>query len=135
MSNADDRGAIPQNSVDEAERSITRPGGIPGSSLPDRVLGLEWWRVEVERRLGTGVAQFTELKSAVNALQPKPRSFLSMLPFLVPVIILAGTMLWQAARYPDRKEFEAVRAELWQIRLEQVQSSAKLDLILKGAKP
>ena len=131
----DDQGAIPDEVADGPARNLTRPGGVPGTTVADRVLGLEWWRLEVERRLTAGVAQFTELKSAVNDLRPKPRSFVSMLPFLIPMIILAGTMLWQAARYPDRREFESVKTELAAIRLEQAQSTAMLNLLVKGAKP
>ena len=134
-----DEGAIPVEAIDEPARSLTRPGGLPGFTVQERVLGLEWWRLEVERRLAAGVNQFTETKQALGALQPKPRSFVSMLPFLIPVIILAGTMLWQAARYPDRREFDTklqtVQNDLSAIRLEQVQTTAKLDLILKGIKP
>ncbi len=136
---ADDTGAIPDELADEPERKLTRPGGVPGATVYDRVLGLEFWRLEVERRLHEGVATFEGIKREVGALQPKPRSFLSMLPFLIPVVILAGTMLWQAARYPDRREFDAklntVQADVAAIRLEQAQSTIKLDLLLKGRGP
>ena len=131
----DPEGAIPQQATDDEGRTLTRPGGLPGFTLQDRVLGLEWWRLEIERRLVAGVTQFTELKNGIGALQPKPRSFVSILPFLIPVIILAGTMLWQAARYPDRREFESLKTELSAIRVEQAQTSAKLDLLVRESKP
>ena len=135
----DDTGAIPDELTDGPARSLTRPGGVPGATVYDRVLGLEFWRLEVERRLHEGVATFEGIKREVGALQPKPRSFLSMLPFLIPVVILAGTMLWQAARYPDRREFDAklntVQADVAAIRLEQAQATIKLDLLLKGRNP
>jgi hypothetical protein len=135
----DDQGAIPDEVADDPARHLTRPGGVPGATVYDRVLGLEFWRLEVERRLHDGVSQFTDIKSEVNRLQPKPRSFTSMLPFLIPVVILAGTMLWQAARYPDRREFDAklntVQTDVAAIRLEQAQIAIKLDMILKGRLP
>ena len=82
----DEQGAIPDELTDGPARSLTRPGGVPGATVYDRVLGLEFWRLEVERRLHEGVATFEGIKREVGALQPKPRSFLSMLPFLIPGI-------------------------------------------------
>ena len=140
----DDPAAVSEQIQDEPLRRLTRPGGLPLTAVScqgvhDRVLGMEFWRLEVERRLSAGVSQFTELRNSMSALQPKPRSFTSMLPFLIPVVILAGTMLWQAARYPDRREFDAklntVQADVAAIRLEQAQSTIKLDLLLKGRNP
>jgi hypothetical protein len=126
-----DEGAIPEQLQDEPLRRLTRPGGLPANAascqgVHDRVLGMEFWRLEVERRLSAGVAQFTELKNSMSALQPKPRSFTSMLPFLIPVIILAGTMLWQAARYPDRREFEDVKVQMSSFRVEQAKTTEQL---------
>ena len=140
----DDPAAVSEQIQDEPIRRLTRPGGLPLTAVScqgvhDRVLGMEFWRLEVERRLHEGVATFEGIKREVGALQPKPRSFLSMLPFLIPVVILAGTMLWQAARYPDRREFDAklntVQADVAAIRLEQAQSTIKLDMLLKGRGP
>ena len=127
----DTPGAVPEQLQEEPVRRLTRPGGLPSSAascqgVHDRVLGLEFWRLEVERRLGVGNSQFGELQRALNALQPKPRSFTSMLPFLVPVIILAGTMLWQAARYPDRREFEDVKVQMSSFRVEQAKTTEQL---------
>ena len=140
----DDPAAVSEQIQDEPIRRLTRPGGLPLTAVScqgvhDRVLGLEFWRLEVERRLHEGVATFEGIKREVGALQPKPRSVLSMLPFLIPVVILAGTMLWQAARYPDRREFDAklntVQADVAAIRLEQAQATIKLDMLLKGRGP
>jgi ABC-type transporter Mla subunit MlaD len=55
-----------------------------------------------------------------------------MLPFLIPVIILAGTMLWQAARYPDRREFEDVKTQMNSFRVEQAKTTEQLTRALES---
>ena len=133
----DDPAAVSEQIQDEPIRRLTRPGGLPLTAVScqgvhDRVLGLEFWRLEVERRLHEGVATFEGIKREVGALQPKPRSFLSMLPFLIPVVILAGTMLWQAARYPDRHEFEDVKTQMNGFRVEQAKTTEQLTRALES---
>ena len=142
----DDTGAIPHEAVDDERRSLTSPGGLPGFSLPDRVLALEmslnaWERRQrdkdatTELRLREGAESFSELRRAVA---PKPLSLVKMLPVLVVAVLSLLGFVWAAARYPDRHEFDTklntVQADISAIRLEQVQTTIKLDMLLKGAK-
>ena len=71
-----DEGAVPREAVDDERRSLTQPGGHPGFSLPDRVLGLEYSLATFERhqreretatetRLREGAESFSELRRAV----------------------------------------------------------------------
>ena len=142
-----DDGAVPQEANDDERRSLTQPGGHPGFSLPDRVLALEmslnaWERRQrdkdatTELRLREGAESFSELRRAVA---PKPMSLVKMLPVLVVAVLSLLGFVWAAARYPDRHEFDTklntVQADISAIRLEQVQTTIKLDMLLKGAKP
>ena len=141
-----DDGAVPQEANDDERRSLTQPGGHPGFSLPERVLGLEYSLATLERhqreretatetRLREGAESFSELRRAVA---PKPMSLVKMLPVLVVAVLSLLGFVWAAARYPDRHEFDTklntVQADISAIRLEQVQTTIKLDMLLKGAK-
>ena len=58
----DDPAAVSEQIQDEPIRRLTRPGGLPLTAVScqgvhDRVLGMEFWRLEVERRLSAGVSQ------------------------------------------------------------------------------
>ena len=137
--------AIPRGVVDddEPERSYTRPGGIPGQSIQDRVLGLEVeWRLQrakdaaLEGRLREGAESFGELRRAVA---PKPLSLVKILPVLIVAVLSLLGFVWAAARYPDRSEFDAkinsMQADVAAMRLELAQTTWRLDALLKGLKP
>jgi hypothetical protein len=139
----DDQGAVPLEAGDEDRRHLTLPGGLPGQTVQDRVLFIEFWQREIERRLGEGVKQFGEIKIAVNDLQqavrPKPLSVMKFLPVLVVGTLSLLGFVWAAARYPDRHEFDTkintVQTDVAAMRLEQAQITGKLDMLLRGAKP
>ena len=144
-----EEGAIPEHATDDPERSFTRPGGIPGQTLQDRVLGLEVeWRLQrakdaaLEGRLREGAESFGELRRAVA---PKP---LALSTVIVPIVAIVSTLLgfvWAAARYPDRHEFDAkinaTQADVATMRVELAKIAAQLEMaatiraILKEGKP
>ena len=144
-----DEGAIPHEAVDDERRSLTQPGGLPGQSLHDRVVGLEYeWRlrrekdVALESRLRDGAQAFSDLRAAVA---PKPLSLAKVwLPLAAIVLTLLG-FVWAAARYPDRREFDAkinsTQSDVAGMRVELAKIAAQLDMaatiraILKEGKP
>jgi len=95
------------------------------------------WRVQdlerrVEERLRSGAATFDKLWEAINtvrdeareqidALKPKPMPAWKILAALAGVAIFVGTLIWQAARYPDRDEYNDVRGDVGTIKIEQAQ--------------
>ena len=139
----EDTGAIPREAVDDERRSLTQPGGLPGQSIYDRVVGLEYESrirrekdAALELRLREGAEAFSELRRAVA---PKPLSLVKILPVLVVAVLSLLGFVWAAARYPDRREFDtkinSVQADVAAMRLELAQTAIKLDMLLKGAKP
>jgi hypothetical protein len=129
--------------ADDDRRNLTQPGGVPGFSVADRVLGLEHdmralqlrqreRETAVDGRLREGAEAVSDLRAAVA---PKPLSLVKFLPTLIDGVLSLLGFVWAAAQYPSRREFETLKADLSAIRLEQVQTTAKLDLILKGIKP
>jgi hypothetical protein len=141
-----DEGAIPEQLQDEP-RSLTRPGGMTGFSLPDRVLALEIALNSAERRqrekeaatdarLREGAEAFSDLRKAIA---PKPMSLVKILPVLVVGVLSLLGFVWAAARYPDRHEFDtkinSVQTDVAAMRLELAQTTWKLDALLKGLKP
>jgi hypothetical protein len=142
-----DDGAVPRESADDDRRSLTSPGGMPGFSLPDRVLALELALTSAERRqrekeaatdarLREGAEAFSDLRKAIA---PKPMSLVKILPVLVVGVLSLLGFVWAAARYPDRHEFDtkinSVQTDVAAMRLELAQTTWKLDTLLKGMKP
>jgi hypothetical protein len=101
-----------------------------------------------ESQLRGGAEMFATLRRDIGDLQvataPKPMSRFQLLAFILgPVIgtiVFMGTFVWQAARYPDRAEFNAARAEAaaaWdrltesieQAKIERVQLQADIALL------
>ena len=131
-----DEGAIPHIAVDDEQRSLTQPGGLPGQSLHDRVVGLEYeWRLRREKdaalevRLREGAQSFADLRQAVA---PKPLTLGKVwLPLTAIGITLLG-FVWAAARYPDRHEFDAkinaTQADVATMRVELAKISAQLEM-------
>jgi hypothetical protein len=143
MATTDDTGTARNEGTGDDGRNLTQPGGVPGFSVADRVLGLEHDMramqlrqrerdTAVDGRLREGAEAFSQLRAAVA---PKPLSLVKFLPTLIVGVLSLLGFVWAAAQYPSRREFEAVKADLSAIRMEQVQTTAKLDIILKGIKP
>lgn len=114
------------------------------------------WRVKdlerrVEERLRAGTETMSRLKSSldavhkeamesIEALRPRPTPWWKIASIAVGVASVIGALIWQAARYPDRQEFEAgqerqsdnldrVRGHVNEIKLEQVQIRGDVDAI------
>jgi len=82
----------------------------------DRLLKVEFQQANIEARMHEGAAMFESLRREDEILKerstPKPKSFLAVMPWLISLLALTGGLLWQAARYPDRNEFERVKAQM-----------------------
>jgi hypothetical protein len=145
----DDTGAVPRGVVDDERRSLTQPGGLPGQSIYDRVVGLEYELrlrrekdLALEARLREGAQAFSDLRKAVA---PQPLTLGKVwLPLAAIAITLLG-FVWAAARYPDRHEFDAkinsTQSDVATMRVELAKIAAQLDMaatiraILKESKP
>ena len=136
----DETGAIPERATDDPERSFTRPGGVPGQSIQDRVVGLEYEIRMIERqrrerelaidaRLREGAESFGDLRKAVA---PKPLSMIQVLPAAVAIVLALLSFAWAAGRYPDRKEFDAklnsTQADVSAMRVELTRIAAQWDM-------
>lgn len=101
-----------------------------------------------ETQLLGGAKTFEEIRAAIGdlrvAVAPKPLSRFQLLGFILgPVIgtlVFVGTVVWQAARYPDRQEVDALREGLYsrqegvekqleQLRIERVQMQGEFALM------
>ena len=112
------------------------------------------WRVgdlerRVDERLRGGAQTFAELKAAieavrdeaqqgVEALRPKPMPAWKLVASCAGMIVFVATLIWQAARYPTREEYnqsqattreniDEVRLDVGAIKLEQVQIKGSVE--------
>lgn len=102
----------------------------PGSVPPPRAMTEGERFVKIESRLEAGQKEFGALRDEQRAqraiieqlrqevqdvTRPKPMSRLQVFAFVAgPVLgvcVLIGGFVWQAARYPDRSEFNAAQGE------------------------
>jgi hypothetical protein len=83
----------------------------PPATTQDRILRLEVLLPEMERRLterlNAGANKFGALE---EQLRPKPRSPWTYIGALFGIVVFVGSIIWQAAKYPDREEFQAANA-------------------------
>lgn len=110
---------------------------VPGdemSDLRERVAKLEWWHEQVDRRLGEGAEQFSELRrsiaNAVNevkeahdrikdAIAPKPTQWAKVGGILFAIVVTVMAWVWQAARYPTRGEMDELRGIIQTLQIDQ----------------
>lgn len=103
---------------------------MPDSHAPPRAMTEGERFVKIESRLEVGQKEFGALRDEQRAqraiieqlrqevqdvTRPKPMSRLQVFAFVAgPVLgicVLIGGFVWQAARYPDRSEFNAAQGE------------------------
>ncbi len=94
-------------------------GSLPSANrtLAERVGRIEWEHESINRRLNDGAKTFSEMHQSQRALQteiaemqkPKPMEWWKVAGFVLSLLALLGTMLWYAAKYPDRSEFNQDR--------------------------
>lgn len=71
---------------------------------------LEHHEGAVKSRLDQGAQHFSKLENALEQLKPKPKT-LQIVGVGFGIVTFIGALIWQAARYPDRTEFDqAIRS-------------------------
>ena len=109
-------------SEEEPRRRIARESDDVG-------VRLRLYEERTDARLHAGSETMAQLKEQIAELTPKPRSAWPYVTFgFMAVLALAG-WIWQAARYPERAEFEQMRRDLGQ-RIDTTNSKL-LDLVLE----
>lgn len=88
-------------------------------TISDRLTKAEGRDEAVERRLAEGVQTFTDIRTELRAMSPKPLSTWKVIGFILgPVLallVLVGGFIWQAAKYPDRSEFEDAKKQIGEV--------------------
>lgn len=84
-----------------------------------RLAKAEWKQEQSDDRFRQGADTFQKITESIELLNekiaPKPTSMLKILGLIAMFLGAVGTptiaLIWQAARYPDRLEFDATRRE------------------------
>lgn len=83
---------------------------------------LEHHEQATRQRLDQGAQHFSKLETALENLKPKPKT-LQIIGVGFGIVTFVGALIWQAARYPDRTEFnQAIR------QLQQENSTTSADM-------
>jgi len=104
----------------------------------ERLVRVEAARETMEKRLSEGAETFSELRTSVVNLRkeitdsaPKPLPRWQLLAFILGpvlgVVVLVGSIVWQAARTPNRDEFTKLQEQVQALEITQVRISAQLD--------
>lgn len=72
---------------------------------------LEHHEQAIKQRLDQGAAHFSKLEQSLEEMKPKPR-ILPILGVGFGIVTFVGALIWQAARYPDRTEFNQAIQQL-----------------------
>jgi len=101
--------------------------------LPERVGRLEWELEQVETRLDKGAQAFSDIRNEHqqlrDAVAPKPTPTWKVIAVGLTVITLLAGWVWQAAKYPNRDEFDTVRREVNTLKLDQVKIQKDIESI------
>jgi hypothetical protein len=102
------------------------------------VTQVEFRQEEIDKQLHEGAESFVSIRKAIDDVQdqvrPKPVPTWKIVAVAITAMALLGGWVWQAAQYPNRDEFEAVRAETSEIKMEQVRIQADLRAMREGQK-
>lgn len=106
----------PDSDVSEAELIIV-----------DREVFLHRLKLEVDdikRRLSDGNRKF-------DALEAMRKPLVTWLLALSPVLLFGATLVWNAAKYPDREEFDVYKAKLESLseQVKDMKASSALSLL------
>lgn len=119
-------------------------GGPSRVTLDKRVDRIEWQQDAIDKRLSEGAETFSEVRQSIkdihDELKPKPIATWKIASFALTIMLLVGAWIWQAARYPDRTEFNEARqateakankvqADVQHLRMEQVKIQADIKAI------
>jgi len=99
-------------------------------------LRVEVQQESIDKRLREGAESFSTLRKSIDEvhekIKPKPVPTWKVVAVAITALALLGGWVWQAAQYPDRDEFEAVRQETSAIKIEQVRIQADLRAMRDG---
>lgn len=105
---------------------------------------MEWQQESIDKRLNEGAETFSEVRQSIKdiheQLKPKPIPMWKVASFALTIMLLVGAWIWQAARYPDRDEFnearqtgeaktDLVQIEVTHLKLEQVKMQSNISQI------
>jgi len=94
--------------------------------LGERVAKVEWRTEAIDERLAQGAEAFSDLRNSMadvrsdiqqahdrfqEAIQPKPMAVWKIAGLVLTVVVLVSSWIWQAAKYPNREEFNASKQE------------------------
>lgn len=99
---------------------------------------LQWENERINERLNAGAGTFQRVTDQLEELKQKKTGI--QWPVILSLIVTAGALWWQAARYPDRAEYsrdkettqavqKAIGTEVSNIKLEQVSAAAEIKAI------
>jgi hypothetical protein len=85
--------------------------------LPERVSRIEWEQEAIHSRLNDGARTFAEItqtqkelhEEIADAKKPVPLQWWKVAGLILTILVLVVTWVWQAAKYPDREEFNRAR--------------------------
>lgn len=96
----DERFSSPDTRWKEAHLEIHRV-------LDEKIHKLEWRSDAFNDRLNMGSSTFAEMKHELDQLKPKPIHAWKIISTIIGVALVIAGFIWQAARYPDRTEYNA----------------------------
>lgn len=93
---------------------------LAGLTIEQRMLLVEdryrTMRRDTRRSLNEGAQKFSEIRAELGAintkLERKPLSLLQLGGFLLTSFLAIGAIIWAAARYPERAEFNESRRQV-----------------------
>lgn len=104
-----------------------------GFVLKERVQRVEWEHESIKKRLAEGAKSFSEVRTGLeqikDELKPKPTPLWKMVSVAITIGIIVCAWVWQAAKYPDRAEFNRVHQQVESLKLEQVEIRADVKSI------
>lgn len=88
-------------------------------TLAERVGRVEWEQEAIHKRLNDGARTFSEItqtqkelhEAIADAKKPPAVQWWKIAGLIATILILVITWVWQAARYPDREEFNRARQQ------------------------
>ena len=109
----------------------TPPEGV--GALRERVNKHGWRLDTVDTRLDDGAEAFAKVRASIDDLRedqkPKPTPTWKVASVAIALAAMVIVWVWQAAKYPDREEFNAMHGEVQELKLKQVEMQANIEMI------
>lgn len=118
-----------------ALRAPTEPGDIDSRlrHVEDRIARSEWKAEVTDKRLHEGAESFEMTRQSLEllrsrleeAIRPKPFPAWKLAGLFAGLVSLVAGWIWQAARYPDRQEFQSLQSKV-DTELEKLRESHRI---------